>query len=345
MDATEVGPIREQNSLNYLDYIDWHNHDGVNLSMINDYVRNQFYDNIIRNNVKDKKIIDIGFGTGLLSMLCLKHGADHVIAFEADSNRFLLGQDIIDSLSLAHKIKLINKKFNHQDLEAYQDYTVVTETVNGNLWQEGLYYSLPRLSGQIFLPGSYFLDLYCISVPTIFAQGLGQEKAGEHVFNPGIDIDQKFVSLINRYINKNYSAAEPSILDPGINNFEPHVDTAWGWIPHLRTAQLNNFCAGYQIDVSSQQLTLKNKNQPDRTVTIDFEQHTIDLQIKNYNPDLSTVLVVPRVGMRHDNYQIYLDQGHWGPTMSSIIINGSNETLTVKHSLIDGEISYELESP
>lgn len=31
----------------FLSRIDWHNHDGINLSMINDLMRNQFYDRVL----------------------------------------------------------------------------------------------------------------------------------------------------------------------------------------------------------------------------------------------------------------------------------------------------------
>ena len=33
-------------NVDFLNSIDWNNHDGVNLPMLNDFMRNQFYDNI-----------------------------------------------------------------------------------------------------------------------------------------------------------------------------------------------------------------------------------------------------------------------------------------------------------
>ena len=45
--------------MDFLDRIDWYNHDGVNLGMINDFVRNQFYDRVLSIYVRDQVCVDI----------------------------------------------------------------------------------------------------------------------------------------------------------------------------------------------------------------------------------------------------------------------------------------------
>jgi predicted RNA methylase len=57
--------------MDFLDRVDFENHDGVYLSMLNDVARNQFYDQVL-TQVRDHDCVEIGFGTGLLSMLALK---------------------------------------------------------------------------------------------------------------------------------------------------------------------------------------------------------------------------------------------------------------------------------
>lgn len=64
--------------------INWLSDDGVNLLMINDVPRNAFYSKILSKNVQGKKCCDVGFGTGMLSILALKHGATSIIAYEKD---------------------------------------------------------------------------------------------------------------------------------------------------------------------------------------------------------------------------------------------------------------------
>ena len=53
--------------------LDWNNNDGIYLPMINDAIRNQFYEKIIAKAVNGKSCTDVGFGTGFLSILALKH--------------------------------------------------------------------------------------------------------------------------------------------------------------------------------------------------------------------------------------------------------------------------------
>jgi predicted RNA methylase len=106
--------------------IDWQNDDGVNLPMICDFMRNQFYEDIIANNVQGKTVLDVGFGTGLLSIIALKHGAKQVIAYERNKARYELGLDIIERCNLQDKIKLLNKKFRAPCISDHSIDVIVT---------------------------------------------------------------------------------------------------------------------------------------------------------------------------------------------------------------------------
>jgi predicted RNA methylase len=68
--------------------MDWLKDDGIFLPMINDTGRNIFYKAAIESSVKDKVVVDIGAGTGLLSILAAKAGAKKVIAVEKDPDIF-----------------------------------------------------------------------------------------------------------------------------------------------------------------------------------------------------------------------------------------------------------------
>lgn len=74
--------------------INWLSDDGVNLPMTNDVSRNVFYNKILSKNVQGKKCCEIGFGTNLLSILAIKHGASSVIAYECNQDKFELGKTI-----------------------------------------------------------------------------------------------------------------------------------------------------------------------------------------------------------------------------------------------------------
>lgn len=323
--------------MTFLENIDFYNHDGVNRGMINDFMRNQFYENIFVNNVKDQHCVDIGFGTGLLSIIALKHGAKTVTAYEVNQARYHLGLSIINQLELDDRICLINKNFTQQDFDHHSEITTVfSETVNGNLWQEGLINSLPRKKGLNFLPGEYFLEIYACNIPEIFAQGLVNfyENQG---FSPGVDIDSKFVNLVNMLGFPNH---QPKFLQPleELTVVNSGQDTEWGWIPYMRLCVNNGvLVSGYSLDANQQTINFVNGS----TESVDFQSTHIECQITN-DWHTQCILLIPRVGMRHADHTLYLDTGHWGPTQFPVILNKSQKNISVKHCLRSGDIMFTL---
>jgi hypothetical protein len=307
--------------MDFLKNIDWHNHDGVNLGMINDFVRNQFYDRILSRYVKDQHCTDIGFGTGLLSMLALKHGAARIRAFEIDNDRYQLGCEIINRLKLSDRVELINERYDRN----YSTTPVTfTETVNGNLWWEGLWNSLPPHNSQgIFLPGQYFLEMWAVEIPEVFAQRLSRSDQSRQFFAPGVDVDPEFVSVVNSLMNKSPTQLLP--LTPGIMTFERQQKTIWDWVPYLRAVAAGSCVAGYSV--------------PHWTA----DTECFELTIPTAAWQNKTVLVVPRMGMQQDSDKLYLDTGHWGPGENPIILVNPTNNLKVTHSVINGQITYSLE--
>lgn len=317
--------------------IDWNNHDGVNLPMINDYVRNQFYNQIIRDNVQGSPVLDIGFGTGLLSILALQHGASHVVAFESDLDRYALGTEIIDRLKLKDKIKLINQRFYSDNLAEYPKHVIVTETVNGNLWQEGLFNSLPRTAGQTFLPGQYFLNIYAVKIPRVFAQGLGTEAIQPRQFTPGIDINSDFVKIINEFRGISTTSQNQDL--PTLKLVDPHVDTNWGWIPYMRCLDAAECVAQYHLDAETTTITTTVQD-CNIVMPVDFDQnqHSMTITVDAREP----MLLIPRVGMQHQGHVMFLDQGHWGPTQVPCVISDYQGQMSVEHCFLSGDIQYHL---
>jgi 16S rRNA G966 N2-methylase RsmD len=294
--------------------------------MINDFMRNQFYDRILSRYVANQRCTDIGFGTGLLSMLALKHGAEHVQAFESDLDRYQLGCKIIKQLKLQDRIELINERYDHN----YSPRSVTfTETVNGNLWWEGLWNSLPRGHETVFLPGTYFLEMWAVEIPASFAKGLGVQEQTNRVFAPGVDVDPAFVQTVNELICETADCVfNPMILDkltPGIMQFDRQVGTVWNWIPYMRAVQAGSVVASYSATQWDE----------------DRESFTLDVDTKDWRD--KTVLIVPRLGMAQDNDRLYLDTGHWGPGESPIILSNPQTNLVVEHSVKTGLITYSLE--
>ena len=324
----------------FLSSIDWNKHDGVNLPMINDFMRNQFYDNVLRNRVKDKHCLDIGFGTGLLSILALKHGAKSITAYEADNNRYLLGCEIIKRLELENKITLIHNMYKHDDFDKHDSNVIFTETVGGGLWGEGIWNSFPRQSGIQFLPGQYYLDIMSLEIPESCANGLINEVDDSiKYFSPSIDIDTKFIECINNLRNGKNSP-DINLCKDGITKLS-NINTIWGWMPYMRLAAYNGkSIAKYTVDAIENTITTTDQMGTNKAV-IDFAIDNIDMSINTERFHNKCVMIVPRVGMKHGDANLFLDTGHWGPFSYPVVLkNIQNSTITLSHHTKTGELKY-----
>jgi hypothetical protein len=298
--------------MEFLKHIDFDNHDGVHLPMINDVLRNQFYDRVLEQ-VQDQYCIEIGFGTGLLSMLAIKHGACHVTAYESDPARFQLGCAIIQLLKVENKITLLNQRFDYNRIG--KGLTIFTETVDENIWGEGLFNSLPRTNGQNFLPGQYFLEIHAVPLTVDMAQHLTQTWEEKH-FAPGVDINPKFVSCINLLLAKKYrKSLKPKIsLSAGVTELNTDKNL-------IRFVSDNTCVAGYTVDA----------NAP----FVDTSVYKVEINTQD-----QPVLIIPRAGLRHRNRVLYLDTGHWGVCKNPVIVNQPHSQVTVSQDLHTGKISY-----
>ena len=305
--------------MEFLKQIDFQHHDGVNLPMINDFMRNQFYDRILSRYVANQHCTDIGFGTGLLSILALKHGAKHVRAFESDHNRYLLGCEIVGRLKLQDRIELIHDQYTATKHTATA--VTFTETVNGNLWWEGLWNSLPPQPGHIFLPGEYFLELWAVEVPDSFARGLCRIGQTQQYFAPGVDVDPEFVAVVDALAGRK-SAPESAPLPSGIVQFERQQETDWGWIPYMRAVQAGSVVASYHAKYH-------RDDQTEFVLTVPTDKWRD-----------KTVLIVPRMGMQQDQDRLYLDTGHWGPGENPVLLVNTQSNLIVTHNIKTGIINY-----
>ena len=298
--------------MDFLNCVDFENHDGVYLSMLNDVARNHFYDQVL-TEVCDQHCVEIGFGTGLLSMLALKHGARSIVAYESDPGRYRLGSEVIKLLKLQDRITLINQRYDYTCKHERQ--VVFTETVDDNIWGEGLYNSLPRQLGKRFLPGEYFLEIYAVPISIEIASSLIQSHE-QHQFSPGVDVDAHFVSYINLLLSKKYKKPIKSkvSLPMGVTELTP-MPTYADW------ATNDTYAGRYVVDA----------NAP-----------FVDESVRQLRVDTAKqpVLIVPRTGMQHSSDRLYLDTGHWKPPANPAVINAPNSQVTVEHNLHTGKITY-----
>lgn len=125
--------------------------------MLNDFKRNLLYQKAIQNAVCSgcRSVLDIGTGTGILSMFAKTAGASSVYACELSKTMYELACEVLVANGLDKEIKLFHMK--SLDLEIPKHIPervslVVTETVDSGLFGEGIVESLIHAWEHLLLP-------------------------------------------------------------------------------------------------------------------------------------------------------------------------------------------------
>lgn len=115
--------------------------------MLNDRKRNMIYNAAIQKAVclGSKSVLDIGAGTGILSMFAKKAGAQSVYACELSKTMYELACDVVAANKMEAGIKLLHMKSLDIEIPKHipeRVSLVVTETVDAGLFGEGIVESL-----------------------------------------------------------------------------------------------------------------------------------------------------------------------------------------------------------
>lgn len=115
--------------------------------MLNDTKRNTIYNAAIQKAVcsGSKSVLDIGAGTGILSMFARKAGAHSVYACELSKTMYELACDVVAANKMEEGVKLLHMKSLDIKIPKHipeRVSLVVTETVDAGLFGEGIVESL-----------------------------------------------------------------------------------------------------------------------------------------------------------------------------------------------------------
>lgn len=111
-DAVQAKNVNAEDMTSRDYYFDSYAHFGIHEEMLKDEVRTLTYRNSIYHNrhlFSGKVVVDIGCGTGILSMFAAKAGAKKVIAIEC-SNIVDYAREIIERNKLDHIITIVKGK-------------------------------------------------------------------------------------------------------------------------------------------------------------------------------------------------------------------------------------------
>jgi protein arginine N-methyltransferase 1 len=97
--------------------------------MLKDVVRTKSYQNVITQNsflIKDKIVLDVGAGTGILSLFCAKAGAKHVYAIEC-SQMADMAKEIVKANGYSDVITVIKGKVEEIELPVPKVDVIISE--------------------------------------------------------------------------------------------------------------------------------------------------------------------------------------------------------------------------
>lgn len=142
-------------------YFDSYSHHGIHEEMLKDEVRTRTYQMAILNNkhlFEDKIILDVGCGTGILSMFAVQAGAKHVYAVDCSS---IIEQAtrIVRDNGMSDTITLIQGKMEEIDLPVDKVDIIVSEWMGYFLLYESMLNTVIRARDKWLKPdGIVFPD-------------------------------------------------------------------------------------------------------------------------------------------------------------------------------------------
>ncbi|KFK40319.1 protein arginine n-methyltransferase 1 [Arabis alpina] len=121
-------------------YFDSYSHFGIHEEMLKDVVRTKSYRDVIYKNkflIKDKIVLDVGAGTGILSLFCAKAGAAHVYAVEC-SQMADTAKEIVKSNGFSDVITVLKGKIEEIELPVPKVDVIISEWMGYFLLYENM---------------------------------------------------------------------------------------------------------------------------------------------------------------------------------------------------------------
>ncbi|KIJ39883.1 hypothetical protein M422DRAFT_49404 [Sphaerobolus stellatus SS14] len=160
-------------------YADSYAHFGIHEEMLKDSVRTGSYRNAMIHNphlFKDKTVLDVGCGTGILSMFAAKAGAKHVVGIDM-SNIIDQAQKIIDANGFHDTITLVKGKLEEVELPIKEFDIIISEWMGYFLLYESMLDTVLLARDKYLKPnGMLFPDTATIYIAAIEDEEYKEEK-------------------------------------------------------------------------------------------------------------------------------------------------------------------------
>lgn len=357
--------------------IDWHNDDGVNIDMISNAARNQFYDAAL-SEAKGQHCVDIGFGTGLLTLLALKHGALSVTAYESDPERFRFGQRMIQHLGIGHCVTLHNQTYCADPKDSR---LIFHEVLGNNLWDESAWSFVAHM--RCIIPAVYHSEVWIAPIDPAQLAVLKDQRWAQHQ-------QLRFATWYNNIRDPSWpDCASPDQFDQLPQHIQVECAECFGWDADRSMLQYK-FDPGVAIDSKYQQLIETAVNAADHATqvgaissiawqqdarsvyhqllakavcahewTLDAANQTfavrglhssqtrawphneIDIVLDPVHYQHQQVAVLTRHAIEHQGQRLYLSDSCWAPpAQGAAIFDHVAGTVGLRQNLNTGQIRY-----
>ncbi|KAL4921888.1 S-adenosyl-L-methionine-dependent methyltransferase [Aspergillus aurantiobrunneus] len=137
------------------DYFTSYAYNGIHESMLKDTIRTDSYRDFVYDNkriFKDKVVLDVGCGTGILSMFCAKAGARKVISVD-NSNIIDRAKEIVYENGFGDVITCLRGKIEEVTLPVKQVDIIISEWMGYGLLFEAMFDSVIYARDRYLAPG------------------------------------------------------------------------------------------------------------------------------------------------------------------------------------------------
>ncbi|KAK2765598.1 type I protein arginine N-methyltransferase Rmt1 [Arachnomyces sp. PD_36] len=162
-------------------YFTSYDHHGIHEEMLKDEVRTRSYRDSIYQNphlFKDKVVLDVGCGTGILSMFAVRAGAKHVIGVDM-SSIIQKARQIVAANGMANKITLLQGKMEEVELPFPKVDIIISEWMGYFLLYESMLDTVLYARDNYLVPdGKIFPDKATLYLAGIEDGEYKDEKIG-----------------------------------------------------------------------------------------------------------------------------------------------------------------------
>lgn len=207
--------------------------------------RNNWFWKNISNSVKDKVVIDIGSGTGILGIMAIAKGAKHVIMIDHNPDCLNLTQHNLNKNNIPKEKYKLLENFDVDVLDDERPGVVISETLSGNFFGQPYYHFCQIIKESIhnptIIPESLSANLVLTNSDKLGTEFLNSEKrqstsTGVEEFDKNFTIATEmprsmllFNENLSRFIREEYIKNSDYIINDAItyNSYNPNTDLCW----------------------------------------------------------------------------------------------------------------------